>query len=93
MATSSCADLRLNVLCTAMCSYVELGIHGHVEAPQRLLSWHKIGAETCRRASALPPVFLRDKQRYVERQEMRPLPADQCLPSPKTARRRRPLSR
>ena len=44
-------------------------------------------------SSALPPVFLRDTQRYVARQEMRPLPADQRLPSPKTARRRRPLSR
>jgi hypothetical protein len=93
MATSSCADLRLTMFCTAMCSYAELGRHGHVEASWRLPSWHKIGAETCRRASALPPVFLRDTQRYIERQEMRPLPADQGLPSPKTARRWRPLSR
>ena len=93
MATSSCADLRLTVFCTAMCSYAELGRHGHVEAPQRLPSWHKIGAETCRRASALTPVLLRDTQRYVARQAMRPLPAAQGLPSPKTARRRRPLSR
>jgi len=48
---------------------VNIGVQGYMEVSRKHPSVHKISAGLWRRASPVPPVFLRDTRRAMERLE------------------------